>query len=41
MDKNEPAAELIATVLTRLVERFGSRLRLFADTEGLAPGGRQ
>lgn len=36
MDKNEPAAELIATVLTRLVAAFGSRLRLFADTEGLA-----
>jgi len=36
MDKNEPAAEPIATVLTHLVAAFGSHLRLFADTEGLA-----
>lgn len=36
MDKNERAIEPVATVLSRLVAAFGSRLRLFADTEGLA-----
>ncbi len=36
MEADDPAPEPLPALLRRLAERFGPRLRLFADTEGLA-----